>query len=232
MRGRSGLSGLVVGAFIVAIGVLLLLDNLGIVRFHNLWDFWPLILVIFGVAKILECHTTSGYVWGGMLALFGGLLLLDNLGILTFEFSLLWPVLLVGFGISMLVRALDRRKYIDGPVASGNPDLAIWAIFSGVKRRIDSPDFKGGDIVAIFGGVNIDLRHAGMTSERVAIDVNALFGGVDIRVPENWNVVMKGVGIFGAFEDKTIRAKPEPDVKNPQLVITGSAIFGGTKVDN
>ena len=108
----------------------------------------------------------------------------------------------------------------------------MWAIFSGFKRRIDAQDFKGGDIVAVFGGVNIDLRHAAIAGDRAVIEINALFGGIDIRVPETWSVVMKGVGIFGAFEDKTIHPKPDPNVKAPELVITGTGVFAGIKADN
>ena len=61
---------------------------------------------------------------------------------------------------------------------------------------------------------------------------NALFGGVDIRVPDTWRVVLKGMGVFGAFEDKTVPPKTDPNVKTPELVITGAALFGGVKVDN
>jgi Cell wall-active antibiotics response 4TMS YvqF len=107
-----------------------------------------------------------------------------------------------------------------------------WAIFSSVKRRIDDQDFKGGDVVAVFGEVKIDLRKAGIASGQAVIDVNTMFGGIDIRVPETWNVVMKGAGVFGAFEDKTIPPRTEPGVKPPQLIITGTAVFGAAKVDN
>ena len=108
----------------------------------------------------------------------------------------------------------------------------MWAVFSGVKRKVDSQDFKGGDVVAVFGGVNIDLRNAAIAGERAVIDLNLLFGGVDIRVPENWNVVMKGVAIFGAFEDKTTHPKADPNVKIPELVITGAAMFAGVNAKN
>jgi hypothetical protein len=127
---------------------------------------------------------------------------------------------------------MDRKKCLEGSPASANPDVSAWVVFSGTKRRIDSQDFKGGDIVAVFGGVNIDLRNAAIAGDRAVIDLNVMFGGVDIRVPETWNVVMKGMPLFGGFEDKTIHPKPDPNVKTPELVITGAAIFGGVKTDN
>jgi predicted membrane protein len=231
-QGRSGLSGMLFGGMVVVFGVLMLLDNLNIVRFDDLWQYWPVVVIILGVAKVLQARTPAGYVWGGMVALVGALVLLDNLRIVSFNFELLWPILIIGFGISMLLRTMDGKKYVAGSPAVGNPDVSAWVVFSGIKRRIDSQDFKGGDIVAVFGGVNIDLRNAAISGERAVLDLNLMFGGVEIRVPETWNVVMKGVAIFGAFEDKTIHPKPNPNTKTPELVITGAAIFGGVKTDN
>lgn len=233
---RSATSGIVLGTGIVAVGTALLLDNLGIVHFEDMWRFWPLALIVYGVIRVVESCTPAGKVWGGSIALVGALFLLDNLHILVFEFdvgAMIWPLLLIGFGVSMLFRAIDRKKYLDGaPAGSTNPSLGMWAIFSGFKRRIDAQDFKGGEIVAVFGGVHIDLRHAAIAGDRAVIDINALFGGVDIRVPETWTVVMKGVGIFGAFEDKTIHQRTDPNVKAPELVITGTGVFAGIKADN
>lgn len=227
---------MLIGGLIVGAGLLLLLDNLGIVRVYDIWRFWPLVLVIIGVSKALEHRTPGGQLWGAFLALIGIVFLIDNLHIRIFEFEvndIIWPLAIIGFGVFMLLRALDRKKYLDGvgPTAPTGGDLGLWVVFSGVKRRIDNPDFKGGDIVAVFGGVNLDLRHAAITGDRAVVDVNALFGGVDIKVPENWRVVMKGMGVFGAFEDKTVAPRPDPNVKTPELVITGSAVFGGVKVD-
>ncbi|HEV2691242.1 MAG TPA: DUF5668 domain-containing protein [Bryobacteraceae bacterium] len=236
--GRSATSGILIGAAIVAVGTGLLLDNLGIVHFEDMWRFWPVALVVYGVSRVVESRTPAGYVWGGLVALVGALFLLDNFHLLVFEFdigAIIWPLLLIGFGVSMLLRAIDRKKDLEGirgSPGSTNPSLGMWAIFSGFKRRIDAQDFKGGEIVAVFGGVHIDLRHAAIAGERAVIDVNALFGGIDIRVPETWTVVMKGVGIFGAFEDKTIRPRPDPNVKSPELVITGTGVFAGIKADN
>src|ERR1700734_2673048 len=75
---RSGTHGLFFGAIVVAVGCLLLLDNLGIVRFHDIWQYWPVLLVAYGVSRIVDARTPSGYVWGGVSALIGAFLLLDT----------------------------------------------------------------------------------------------------------------------------------------------------------
>ena len=233
---RSSMSGVLFGAVIVVIGLLLLLDNMGIVQVHDLWRFWPVILIVVGVSKVLEGRTPAGWVWGGLVALVGAMLLLDNLHILVIDLGdFIWPLAVIGFGVMLLLKALDRRRYLDGrpPITASNNGLAgAWAVFSSVKRRVEDQDFKGGEVVAVFGEVKIDLRKAGIASGEAVIEVNAVFAGVDIRVPETWLVVLKGAGIFGAFEDKTIPPRTDPGVKPPTLVITGTAVFGATKVEN
>jgi predicted membrane protein len=239
VRSHSGLSGIVIGALIVAVGLVILLDNLKIVRVYDIWRFWPLFLVAFGLTRILESRSPASNVWGGLMVLIGLIFLLDNLHILVFDFDLgdlIWPLLVIGAGVFMLLRAIDRKKILEGaPPSTGatqSSPFGSWAIFSSVKRKIDSQDFKGCEAMAVFGEVKIDLRKAGIAGDQAVIDVNALFGGVDIRVPENWRVEMKGAGIFGAFEDKTVPPRTDPGVKTPQLIITGTAVFGAAKVDN
>src|ERR1700677_1636475 len=105
-----GSHGIFFGAIVIAIGSLLLLDNLGIVRFHDIWQYWPVLLVAYGVSRIVDARTPSGYVWGGVSALIGAFLLLDTLDIIVFNFAVIWPLLLIAFGLSVLVRALERNR--------------------------------------------------------------------------------------------------------------------------
>jgi predicted membrane protein len=229
---HSSAAGVLIGAVIVGIGLLLLLDNMGIVRFHDVWRYWPVLLIIWGVSRVLDSQSISGYVWGGGIALVGAFILLDNLDIIIFNFDLIWPMIIIAFGLSMLLRAVDRKRYMDGVPASGEPVLNVVAIFGGSKRTLDSQDFRGGEVVAVFGGVRLDLRRATISAEKAVIDINAIFGGVEVRIPDTWNVVMKGVGIFGGFDDKSIHPKADPNVKTPELIITGAAVFGGMSVTN
>ncbi|MBZ5607435.1 MAG: cell wall-active antibiotics response protein [Acidobacteriia bacterium] len=231
-RYHSSASGMLIGGVIVTLGLVLLLDNMGIVRFNDVWRYWPVLLIIWGISRVLDAQTMSGYIWGGAIALVGAFILLDNLDIIVFNFDLIWPLVIIAFGLSMLLRAVDRKRYMDGVPASGEPVMNVVAIFSGSKRTLDSQDFRGGQVVAVFGGVRLDLRRAAISVEKAVIDINAIFGGVEIRVPDNWNVLMKGAGIFGGFDDKTIHPKPDPNLKTPELVITGAAVFGGMSVTN
>jgi predicted membrane protein len=211
---------------------------MGIVRVHDVWRFWPVLLIVYGVSRILESHAPAGYVWGGVVTLAGALLLLDNLDIVVFDFNLIWPLLLIAFGLSMLLRSIDRKRTLataTGTAAApvdANCNCNAFAVFGGSKRRIDTPDFRGGEAIAVFGGVEFDLRRAGMTVDQAVVDVNVVCGGLEVRVPDNWAVVNRAATIFGGVEDKTMQSKAEPNAKVPVLVITGSVVFGGISLRN
>ena len=98
---------------------------------------------------------------------------------------------------------------------------------AGNVRKIGSQQFTGGEALAIMGGVEIDLTAARIAGEAV-IDVQAVWGGVEIRVPRDWKVVNKVVAVLGGFVDKTASAPAGA----PRLTIRGSAIMGGIEVKN
>ncbi len=230
---HSGSHGFFFGAVVVAIGCLLLLDNLRIVRFHDVWQYWPVLLIAYGVSRVVDSRTPSGYVWGGAVALIGGFLLLDNLDIIVFNAAVVWPLLLIAFGIHVLVRAMERNRFGPGvPVSSTSPVIGTHAFFSDSKSGTETQDFHGGDATAIFGAARFDLRNASMTVEEARIDVNVVFGEAEIRVPETWSVVNRAVVVFAGVNDKTIHPRPDPNVKTPRLVITGTVIFGAITLRN
>lgn len=255
---HSGAHGVFVGGLIVTVGVLFLLDNLRIIRFNDFWQYWPVLLIVFGVFRIADSHGPAAIIWGGLVAGLGALLLLDNLNIIAFDWRIFWPVILIAWGLMMLLRPKpwgggppgagpanigDPSGFsgIGNPAGLGSPDaapvsstntLSMFAIFGGGRRAIDSQDFRGGEISAIFGGYQVDLLRAAIAQDHAMIDVTAIFGGVEIKVPETWTVEARGIGIFGGFADET-RPPRTDQVSRPQrLIVTGVAAFGGVSVKN
>jgi len=238
-RRHSATGGFFIGAIIVAAGTVMLLDNLGVIRARDIWGYLPLALVALGVVKIFECQgRPAGTMFGGLIALAGGLWFLSNIDVLRFDSRLVGPILIIGLGLTFLVRAIERqRELAANGTAAGIPDEAgpaqanIVAVFSGHKRVLETRDFRSADLFAVFGGIELDLRRSGMTQDSI-IDANAIFGGIEIKVPQNWVVDVHGNGIFGGYEDKTIHPVTDPNVPAPRLVVTGFAIFGGISVSN
>jgi len=233
--------GVIFAVILIALGVLLFLDNIGLFRFRDIWQFWPVVPIALGVAKLFDSKGVASQVWAAMWILAGAAFLLDNLHIWHMNWGTIWPLALVAFGVTMLVNALDRHQRTPvGPVAgssegtTSDKTLREWATFGGSKRRVDTQDFQGGEMVAVFGGIEIDLRRAVIApgSKEVVIDANATFGGIELRVPENWIVTMRGIGVFGGYEDKTIPPREQDHATAPRLVIKGYAVFGGVSVQN
>ncbi len=226
------MAGAVASIIIIAFGLVLLLDNLGIIHGRDIWDYLPCVLIALGILRVVEAKgRPGGSIVGGVMAGAGTLWLLDNLGIIRFNAGLIWPLILISGGVTMLARVLDRRDPVNlaSPAPGGDFEstVSMYSIFGGSKRVVRTEDFRGGDIVSIFGGNTLDLRNAKIASGPALVDITAIFGGVDLKVPSEWIVVNKGIGVFGGYEDKS-----NHPVSGPQLVITGSAVFGGVTIKN
>jgi predicted membrane protein len=233
IRKRNCYEGMIPGAVILAVGTIFLLDSLGYVRARNFLQFWPLILIFVGAAKIVR-HDSR--IWGIILLLFGAFLQLNQLGIGHFTWGQFWPILLITAGAMAMWSAVRARRAADA-IQSDNPDprstLDENAIFGGVEKRLNGREFRGGRLQAIFGGIEIDLRDADLAENEAVLFTNAIFGGIEVRVPETWFVAARGQGVFGGFSDATRYAPPvDPDRPKKTLIVLGTALFGGVEIRN
>lgn len=110
----------------------------------------------------------------------------------------------------------------------GDDYLDAVSIFGGVKKMILSKDFKGGDVVNLFGGAELDFTQADING-RVIIDITQIFGGTKIIVPSNWQVVSDIAAVFASVDDKRIRTTA-PLSSNKILVLKGVSIFAGIDI--
>jgi hypothetical protein len=245
---RHGFPSIWGGAVLVAIGVVLLLDRLGIVAAETLFQYWPMVLVAGGLGMLLRPIGWVGRIWFGLVVLAGLLLQANNLGYLHLRGELVGPLVLIGIGIMLLARAIESRTNPPNEAAhSDNRPDDFWsgpfmnsfsgrvrgsAVFSGVQRRVGGEDFERAHISAVFGGFDLDLRGAGMKGAEAYVRAEAVFGGIEIRVPETWDVIMRADSVFGGLSDESHHPDPNGATRPKRLVITGAAVFGGIVVSN
>ena len=215
------------GVILIVIGVLFVLSNVGVLE--NFWGllgtYWPVILILAGVYNLYS--NPAGRVGGFVVLVAGVLLLLNNLDqVQLFTRVSFWPVLIILVGLWFLFRGGREPNVVD------KDSINLVALFSGNSSKVVSQEFRGGSSVSMFGGTEIDLREAKMAGGEVRLDVFAMFGGSDIIVPEDWEVVVKGLPLFGGLDDKTGNPPREAGEEPPTLVIKYLAMFGGVDVKN
>ncbi|HEV2445729.1 MAG TPA: LiaF domain-containing protein, partial [Candidatus Sulfopaludibacter sp.] len=118
-----------------------------------------------------------------------------------------------------------ERQYVPGM-------LNEYGVFGGGKRKVNTMDFRGGHVDAVFGGFEIDLRDAIMEGDAATLETNAVFGGIEVRIPITWSAVVQGVGVFGAFQDETTQPNPTLIPNPKRLIVKGGAVFGAVEVKN
>lgn len=244
------MGGIAFGLFLVALGIVLLLGQLGMVSTDDLSHFfWPAIMIFLGVELMFSRGRFSRNRFngeaGGFLTLAGVILLLSKLGYFHFSFSVVWALACIYWGIWIVARTFGMRRWweshavrfpennvIDGTENdSARVPADVWAIFGTSKRVITSRNFKTAKLEAIFGEVGFDLTKAEIEGDEATVQADSIFGACIVRVPETWHISVRGSAVMGEFIDKTRQRPMEgPGVKT--LVVVGSATFGSVEVKN
>jgi predicted membrane protein len=368
-----------VGVFIVLLGIVFTLDNLGLVESREILQYWPLAPLGIGLLIVIHANETRDFIRGSIWLGAGSVLLARNLGWLHFRLEAFWPLLLVFFGLHIIFKAReapeeaferranqlrrrqekwqrralrwqarhpgrtppwgtpdwgaewskkwnetqakfqedwhekfhekfhedwadklrhsvqtfttgtsDRDRAPDatinveaqasgaqaaagaagagasgagasaggpysgtGYAAGANPApgadpagagsyesprspwgsnrISMFALMSGVTRRVRNAPFFGANMTAVMGGIELDLRDAALPEDAV-IELFAFWGGIEIWVPREWSVVNQGFALMGSIEDKTGNLPQRPG--QPRLVLRGMALMGGVEIKN
>ena len=164
----------------------------------------------------------------GVIFIVVGILLLLNQWMDINLWVYLWPAILIIIGLSFI---FPRRERENESIANSDQYIKAFTLFSGAQVKNQSSNFKGGTVTAIFGGADVDLRHATISDEGASMEVIAVFGGATIFVPEDVNVVVSGIPIFGGWDDRTVSRKMD-QLDLPVLKIHCQPIFGGVEIKN
>jgi hypothetical protein len=207
------------GLVVVAVGVILLLDNAGTV---DAWDifstWWPAVVILAGLVTLAA--NPRHWPVALIITAVGTAFLLSNLGIVDIG-QFIIPAAIIAVGLLVIFgRGLGSRTEAGDRVNSFN-------VFSGSELASHSKQFQGGSVSAIFGGAEVDLRDAEPAPD-AQLDVFTAFGGVELKVPEGWEVAVKGLPLFGGIENVTVKDTVAADA--PKLTVSATVLFGGLEV--
>ena len=228
-------SRVVFGAFIIVVGLFALLDNLHLFDSQLVQPFWPLVFVALGALKLANTRSSGALVVGGGLIAVGAGMTLHNLGLIHFEWRQLWPVALILVGLNVITKGFRVSGDVTWRASARQTEQRLEhgtrinasATMSGIVLKNDSQEFTGGEINAVMGSVEIDLRQAAIATEAV-LHLAVIMGGIEIKVPRDWSVAVNGTPLLGGIEDKTV----PPMTPGKRLVIEGSVIMGGVEISN
>ena len=239
--------GVFIGIAILILGVVLLLDAMG-VNFPR-WMFeWYMFLIAIGF--IIGLNTKFKKPIAYVLMIVGGAFLVEDLNIIPISLiSYFWPVVLIFIGLVVIFRprtpkrweecnSKDKDRWKEHKeswkkkefTTDSSNELELTCIFNGTQRKIISKNFKGGSLETIFGGAEIDFTHADFEGE-VVLDVSIVFGGLKLIVPPNWQVNTKMTSILAGVDDKRNNIV-EVIADDKVLTIDGAVIFGGIEIQS
>lgn len=232
------------GILIIIFGTLFLLHRLDFPIPHYFFG-WQMILIGVGFVSIIRHKFKKAF--GYILMLIGGLFLFQSWYPQSFNKEIILPVIIIIIGLMVLFKPKkkhwkhhhrnrfsreqwQRLHEKDLCVDSDSEDyMDSVTVFSGMKKNVTSQNFKGADIVTIFGGSEINFANADF-QDTVVVDIVCVFAGANLNIPNNWQIKSDVTTIFGNIEDK----RPTDLVQNAEnkkvVILRGTCLFGGIDI--
>ncbi|MDH7512433.1 MAG: DUF5668 domain-containing protein [Clostridiales bacterium] len=225
---KSSSSRIFWGLLLIILGVLLLLDRMGRLDFGDLISFyWPLFLIFAGLWHLVTNkfrHTAGGLV----LIVIGSLFMLGKWHILgRSAWHFVWPLLIILAGLWILFGAFLRGTTRKSAGEKAD-EIDEFAMFSGITRRLESQDFRGGKATVVLGGMELDFSQARLSSGQASIEATAILGGLEIKVPKTWQVHVECHPVLGSIENEHSYVPGQEGQQT--LSIKATAILAGIEI--
>ena len=217
------------GIALIAIGGIFALNAFGVTDIQLFFDgWWTLFIIVPCFIGIFSEREKTGNIIGLLIGVF---LLLCCQNILGFYmlWKLAFPAIIVIIGLKLIFGAVfgdKTMKLLESSKQSGDNIKIGCATFSGQDLIFDGEQFSGAELTAVFGGFKCDLRHA-IIEKDCAITATAIFGGIDIFVPDYVNVKVNSNSIFGGVSEKKHRSTVQGAVT---VYINATCMFGGVEI--
>ncbi len=218
------------GIILVIAGIIFGGNALGLFDINVFFDgWWTLIIIIPCFIGIFTDSDKTGNIIGLCIGVF---LLLCSQELLAFDLllKLIFPLIVIAIGAKMIFgsfKSSKTKKVMDQVAQQGGTVRTATATFSGQDVIYSLGEvFTGGDFNAIFGGVKCDLRNATIPNDCV-IKTTAVFGGIDVFLPQNVNVKTNSTSIFGGMSCKN---HSNSSANTVTVYIEGLCLFGGVDI--
>lgn len=216
---------LTLGAVLIALGALFLLDSADVVRAGSvLASWWPVVFVLLGAAQAFEQRRVG--VGPSILIGAGLVLLAVTTDLVPFGFGTVWPLLLIAAGLWLIVRRDPWRRRSGDTTTDARID--VTAVLGDRRLRSRSRAFEGAAVTTVFGDVDLDLREAEARDGAAVLDLTVVFGDVDVFLPPSWGVTVSATSLFGDI------TQPGPAGSPPEattdLSVRGFILFGDLKL--
>ncbi|WP_047986161.1 cell wall-active antibiotics response protein LiaF [Ornithinibacillus californiensis] len=183
-----------IAAVLIAFGVVLVLENIGVMEFNikNAWSYiYPSLFVLFGLKWIIERmrHRGGSWIWGSFFLIFGSLLLMDRFDVIAFAFNdvfKLWPLLIVYFGFMFIGKSGKPKVIIHNGGSKVEKDENS-SFFTVGNHEFNQPNWKvePTTVKTLAGDFYYDFSKAYIPEKEIPISISSLAGDVHILVPEN-----------------------------------------------
>ncbi|MBQ3409923.1 hypothetical protein IJG66_01015 [Candidatus Saccharibacteria bacterium] len=222
------------GLAIIALGIIFGGNAIGLFNIDLFFDGWWTLFII--VPSAISLITDKDKLSNLICLTIGVILLLAAQNV--FSYDVAWKVILalalVAAGLSIIYHNVIRNKNdkeVEAEIKSlKNDDTmdAQMAAFSGTERVYDNEEFSGANLMAVFGGIDLDLRHAIIKKDTV-IKAFCLFGGIDIKTPDDVSLKVKSGFIFGGISDAR---KNSVEKGKHTIYIDAGGGFGGISIND
>lgn len=237
----------VAGVLVLLFGILFLMKSLHFIDWE-IWDViisWQSLLIVIGLLLLFDKNRNNKGV-GGVFVVVGTIFMLPRI-FAAIDGSIVIPLLIIAGGVYWIVASVRRKNRKQSYFNQDHhhdfenkPFVEMTATesgyvkreysFTGSKERWTYGQLKRVEIEAAFSGVELDFSQAELSDEveQVHIKATAVFSGVTLYIPSDWNVMINKTGIFGGWVDK----RPmRPETSSGKLVVLDlEAVFGGGEI--
>ncbi len=227
-KNRVGFLGLI----LIIAGLLIIGDQFNLFHFktREILFTWQALLIVLGIIFV---NKRDGRFTGVLLIIIGAFFLLPKFMVLPVSaFKLFWPAMLIFLGVLILFKGVFNRGFGISASSTDGDMIEDVNVFGGHDRIITSENFKGGEIINVFGGGKYNLLQSKLAQGKNVIEMVMVFGGSKFIVPPGWDIKVEVAGVFGGFSDKRMITGDEIYDPARTLVIKGIAIFGGGELSS